>query len=530
MMCVSDPRATSRTRGCRSIRPCTTSSGAAPLVLVIMSDASYKFLCDSYANGEYAVNIDLDEEERRAITQVHDDNVAILGMTALDPAGVLSHAADSLAELRTSVKGECRKVFAIGRELRFVLCVQQQGRVGAVDARIDARTALDIDRFLNRRYGRTLIQHVKSGHEITVDGSIKMDHSNGRVYVAVVRVGPHYAKVGSLSRLQELRRAELARCGVDPSRLADDFEHHLAYSPAMPWPQKLKKIVVISPRGSQGANDLLGQLQKSRAFTCVEDRGVMFQGRGAADSIVNALARHSASDADIVVLARGGGRIETLSPFDEFEVAKAIVESETPVFTAIGHKDDMTLADRAAAASFDVPASAGKALCARPFKVDEQNLKKAKRATVVANAIKPKADVVEGAVYRELVQRCAHLNTALAQVQREYSNCLNMYHVQLHRNGFQRIQLRSRAIASALLVASFVGGFALAEGFWVSTSGWLAVAFGVAMSVYIAKGPARALKVPSRLHNSTPDLWYAAAEKVRTPREFSRLWPYWPKP
>ncbi|WP_167329619.1 hypothetical protein [Rhodococcoides fascians] len=110
------------------------------------------------------MNIDLDEEERRAITQVHDDNVAILGMTALDPAGVLSHAADSLAELRTSVKGECRKVFAIGRELRFVLCVQQQGRVGAVDARIDARTALDIDRFLNHRYGRTLIQHVKSGH------------------------------------------------------------------------------------------------------------------------------------------------------------------------------------------------------------------------------------------------------------------------------------------------------------------------------------------------------------------------------
>lgn len=156
-------------------------------------------------------------------------------------------------------------------------------------------------------------------------------------------------------------------------------------------------------------------------------------------------------------------------------------------------------------------------------------MKKAKRATVVANAIKPKADIVEGAVYRELVQRCAHLNTALAQVQREYSNCLNMYHVQLHRNGFQRINCAAEQ-SQVLCLSRLSLADSLAEGFWVSTSGWLAVAFGVAISVYIAKGPARALKVPSRLHNSTPDLWYAAAEKVRTPREFSRLWPYWPKP
>ena len=49
--------------------------------------------------------------------------------------------------------------------------------------------------------------------------------------------------------------------------------------------------------------------------------------------------------ADVLILARGGGSIEDLWPFNEEIVAKSIYESEIPIISAIGHETDFTIAD-----------------------------------------------------------------------------------------------------------------------------------------------------------------------------------------
>ena len=49
--------------------------------------------------------------------------------------------------------------------------------------------------------------------------------------------------------------------------------------------------------------------------------------------------------ADILILARGGGSIEDLWPFNEELVARSIYESEIPIISAIGHETDYTIAD-----------------------------------------------------------------------------------------------------------------------------------------------------------------------------------------
>ncbi len=85
----------------------------------------------------------------------------------------------------------------------------------------------------------------------------------------------------------------------------------------------------------------------------------LVQGERAADTIVESLVTLDAEpDVDVIILARGGGSLEDLWPFNEEVVARAIFACRAPLISAIGHETDNTVADMVADVRAPTPSAA----------------------------------------------------------------------------------------------------------------------------------------------------------------------------
>ncbi|MFH1560669.1 MAG: exodeoxyribonuclease VII large subunit [Chloroflexota bacterium] len=126
-----------------------------------------------------------------------------------------------------------------------------------------------------------------------------------------------------------------------------------------PLPAFPRRIgVATSPFGSVW-HDIQNVIQRRFPLVELALAPTPVQGDGAAAGIVDAFeAMNREEGIDVVILARGGGSLEELWPFNEEAVARAIYSSRAPVVSAVGHETDFTIADMVADCRAPTPSAA----------------------------------------------------------------------------------------------------------------------------------------------------------------------------
>ena len=185
----------------------------------------------------------------------------------------------------------------------------------------------------------------EDGAEVIATGKLTTYPGRSKYQIVIERM--EIAGEGALLALLEKRRKALAAEGL----FATERKRRLPFLPQVIG-------VVTSPTGAV-IRDILHRLE-DRCPTRVILWPVPVQGEGAAAKIAAAIRAFPAIEPrpDLLIVARGGGSIEDLWPFNEEEVVRAAAESPIPLISAVGHETDTTLIDHAADRRAPTPTAA----------------------------------------------------------------------------------------------------------------------------------------------------------------------------
>jgi exodeoxyribonuclease VII large subunit len=185
----------------------------------------------------------------------------------------------------------------------------------------------------------------EDGAEVIATGRLTTYPGRSKYQIVVDRM--EIAGEGALLALLEKRRKALAAEGL----FAPERKRRLPFLPRVIG-------VVTSPTGAV-IRDILHRLE-DRCPTRVILWPVPVQGEGASARIAAAIRSFPSVEPrpDLLIVARGGGSIEDLWPFNEEEVVRAAAESPIPLISAVGHETDTTLIDHAADRRAPTPTAA----------------------------------------------------------------------------------------------------------------------------------------------------------------------------
>jgi exodeoxyribonuclease VII large subunit len=195
----------------------------------------------------------------------------------------------------------------------------------------------------------------RDGDSVEVHGGIGLYEAGGQyqLYVDLIRPAGEGALYQEFLRLKARLEAE--------GLFAPERKR-----PIPKWPQCIG--IVTSPTGA-ALRDMLNTLLRRYPLLDVVLAPTPVQGEDAPPGIVKALqALNQFVQPDVILVARGGGSIEDLWAFNDELVARAIVASDAPVITGVGHETDFTIADFASDLRAPTPTAAAE--LATPNRMD----------------------------------------------------------------------------------------------------------------------------------------------------------------
>lgn len=185
----------------------------------------------------------------------------------------------------------------------------------------------------------------KDGDRVIVTGNVSVYARRGSYQIiceTMTRSG-----TGDILAILEKRKQEFAAAGYFDSERK------------RPLPAHPKRIGVVTSPTSAAVRDILQVLMRRNPSIDIVVLPAVVQGDGAAKTICAQIeAANRWRLADILIIGRGGGSLEDLLPFSEKIVIEAIVSSEIPIVSAVGHEIDWALSDFAADLRAPTPSAA----------------------------------------------------------------------------------------------------------------------------------------------------------------------------
>lgn len=185
----------------------------------------------------------------------------------------------------------------------------------------------------------------KDGMKVMVLGTVSVFERDGvyQIYAKAMQ----QEGVGDLHAKYEKLKAKLEQEGLFDAA-------HKKPIPFMP-----KVIGVLTSNTGAVIRDIINVSTRRNPNVYIRLYPVPVQGQGAAEKIAKAIEVMNKNKlADVLIIARGGGSLEDLWPFNEEIVARAIYNSELPVISAVGHETDFTIADFASDLRAPTPSAA----------------------------------------------------------------------------------------------------------------------------------------------------------------------------
>ena len=197
----------------------------------------------------------------------------------------------------------------------------------------------------------------KDGIKVQVFGTVAVFERDGvyQIYCKAMQEDG----IGSLHKAYEELKARLEKQGY----FAKEHKKKIPYMP--------KTIGVLTSKTGSVIRDIINVSTRRNPNVHIRLLPVPVQGEGAAEKIADAIDYMNKKQlADVLIIARGGGSLEDLWPFNEEVVANAIYNSDIPIISAVGHETDFTIADFVADLRAPTPSAA-----AELAQADVQDLK-----------------------------------------------------------------------------------------------------------------------------------------------------------
>ena len=258
----------------------------------------------------------------------------------------------------------------------------------------------------------------KDGMKVMVLGTVSVFERDGvyQIYAKAMK----QEGVGDLHAEYERLKQKLEQEGLFD-------KNHKQKIPFMP-----KIIGVLTSNTGSVIRDIINVSTRRNPNVYIRLFPVPVQGPGAAEKIVKAIEiMNEKKLADVLILARGGGSLEDLWPFNEEIVARAIYNSELPIISAVGHETDFTIADFVSDLRAPTPSAAAELAVPN---IEEIKIKLTSYKRQLKNALYKKVEIMKlryekclkSSVFTNPLQRVNDSYLMVENIQRKLENLVNI--------------------------------------------------------------------------------------------------------